>query len=80
MFHWVLLFLNHYHSLKNSDAQLKERSLPLSIDNIYTEIQKHFIEPTLVSSMMAHDTFVKEWLKSGEKEPERIHAYLDTFK
>lgn len=73
-------FLNYYHSLKNSDAQLKERSLPLSIDNIYTEIQKHFIEPTLVSSMMAHDTFVKEWLKSGEKEPERIYAYLDTFK
>ncbi|MBN2964402.1 GGDEF domain-containing protein [Sulfurospirillum sp. T05] len=72
--------LNYYYSLQASDTQLKERSLPLSIDNIYTEIQKHFIEPTLVSSMMAHDTFVKEWLRDGEKEPEKIYQYLATFK
>ncbi|MBE0495840.1 MAG: GGDEF domain-containing protein [Campylobacterales bacterium] len=72
--------LNYYHSIQSSDAELKERSLPLSIDNIYTEIQKHFIQPTLVSSMMAHDTFVKEWLTRGEQNPEKIYTYLNTFK
>ena len=39
--------LNYYYSLQASDAQLKERSLPLSIDNIYTEIQNTSLSPPL---------------------------------
>jgi diguanylate cyclase (GGDEF)-like protein len=67
-------------SLEETQIQLKERSLPLSIDNIYTEVQKNLIEPTLVSSMMANDTFLKDWLMHEELEVEKIAKYLETIK
>lgn len=54
--------INYFVSLNNTQQQLKNQALPLSLDNIYTEIQKHIIEPYLVSSMMANDTFVQDWL------------------
>jgi diguanylate cyclase (GGDEF)-like protein len=73
-------FVNYYRSIKSSDTHLKQNALPLSIDNIYTEVQKRFIEPTLISSMMAHDTFVKSWLVGGEKTPEAITNYLSMVK
>lgn len=72
--------LNYVKSLEETQIQLKERSLPLSIDNIYTEVQKNLIEPTLVSSMMAHDTFLKDWLMLEETETEKIAKYLETIK
>ncbi|MGD9554351.1 MAG: diguanylate cyclase [Arcobacteraceae bacterium] len=72
--------LNYVKSLEETQIQLKERSLPLSIDNIYTEVQKNLIEPTLVSSMMANDTFLKDWLMHEELEVEKIAKYLETIK
>lgn len=72
--------LNYMKSLEETQIQLKERSLPLSIDNIYTEVQKNLIEPTLVSSMMANDTFLKDWLMHEELEVEKIAKYLETIK
>lgn len=73
-------FLNYLKSLEETEIQLKERSLPLSIDNIYTEVQKNLIEPTLVSSMMANDTFLKDWLMHEEVEVDKIAKYLETIK
>lgn len=72
--------LNYLKSLEETEIQLKERSLPLSIDNIYTEVQKNLIEPTLVSSMMANDTFLKDWLLHEEVAVDKIAKYLETIK
>ena len=36
--------------------------LPLTSDNIYSEIQKDLIRPILISSLMAGDTFVRDWV------------------
>ncbi|NOR57434.1 MAG: diguanylate cyclase, partial [Sulfurimonas sp.] len=71
---------NYMVSLKSTQTHLKTQSLPLSIDNIYTEIQKHLIEPYLVSSMMAHDTFVKDWILNDEKSAHKIAKYLESIK
>lgn len=83
----LLLFLsltislfNYIISLRSTESDLKTRSLPLTVDNIYTEIQKHVIEPNLVASMMAHDTFLTDWLVSDEKNQEKITRYLETIK
>jgi diguanylate cyclase (GGDEF)-like protein len=62
------------------EKQLKTQSLPLSIDNIYTDIQKHIIEPYLVASMMANDTFMKDWLIHKEGDTLKIQKYLDSIK
>ena len=71
---------NYMVSLKSTQMHLRTQSLPLSVDNIYTEIQKHLIEPYLVSSMMAHDTFVKDWILHDEKSVDKIAKYLESIK
>lgn len=76
----TISIINYMVSLNSTQTQLKTQSLPLSLDNIYTEIQKHIIEPYLVSSMMANDTFVKDWIIHEEDATEKIEKYLDTIK
>lgn len=72
--------LNYVKSLAETEKQLKQSSLPLSVDNIYTEIQKNIIEPNLISSMMASNTFLKDWLIHEEENVEKITRYLATIK
>lgn len=59
--------------------RISEESLPLTSDNIYSEIQRDLLQPILISSVMAHDTFVRDWALAGEKNPERIIQYLDAI-
>lgn len=68
--------INFFVSLNAKQTELETRSLPLSIDNIYSEIQSNIIEPNLISSMMAHDTFVNDWLLHEEQSHEKIEQYL----
>ncbi|MDD2894554.1 MAG: sensor domain-containing diguanylate cyclase [Aliarcobacter sp.] len=75
-----ITFINYFVSLNSTEKHLKNQSLPLSLDNIYTEIQKHLIEPYLVSSMMANDTFVQDWILNDELNGHRIQEYLDAVK
>ena len=72
--------LNYQRSLEQTHEQLVTRSLPLSIDNIYTEIQKNIIEPNLISSMMASNTFLRDWLINEEQNVDKITKYLNTVK
>ena len=50
----ITTFVNHRIDIRNAQEQLKNISLSLSIDNIYTEIQQRMIEPLIVSSLMAN--------------------------
>lgn len=68
--------VNYKMDVESTQTQLKNISLPLSIDNIYTEIQQRMIEPLIVSSLMSNDTFMKDWLISGEKDVPNISKYL----
>jgi len=72
--------ISYVDALNNTKKQLKVQSLPLSLDNIYSDIQKSIIEPHLVSSMMANDTFVLEWISKGEKDKSKIIRYLKSIK
>ena len=74
-----LTAVNYFVSMNLTQSQLKNSSLPLTVDNIYTEIQKQIIEPNLIASMMAHDTFMKDWLANQESDTEQIVKYLDTI-
>ncbi|MEY2864665.1 MAG: hypothetical protein RLY58_2372 [Pseudomonadota bacterium] len=53
-----------------------ENELPLTTDNIYSEIQKDLIRPVFISSMMASDTFLRDWVLNGEQHPELVYKYL----
>ncbi len=72
-------FLSYKVAVNLTKDELKYKSLPLSSDNIYSEIQRDLLKPNLVSSLMAQDTFVRNWVLSGEKDIEEIKNYLDSI-
>lgn len=61
------------HSIRH---EIVTNELPLTTDTIYTEIQKDLIRPVFVSSMMARDTFLRDWTIDGERDTGKITRYL----
>lgn len=59
---------------------ISAQALPLTADNIYSEIQKDLLRPVFISSLMAHDTFVRDWVLGGERNPDSIVRYLAEVK
>ncbi len=57
-------------------TQVEENTLPLTSDNVYSEIQQDLLRPIFISSLMAQDTFVRDWVLAGEQEEARIIRYL----
>ena len=76
----VLSVVNHQTTLTLVHKQIEEQSLPLSLDNIYTDIQENILKPYLITSMMSNDTFVKEWISREIEDVESIKKYLSTIK
>ncbi len=64
-------------SLRNA---ITETELPLTSDNIYSEIQNDLVRPILISSLMASDTFVRNWVLEGERDPKLVSQYLNEIK
>lgn len=62
------------------EEQTKRDSLPLTSDNIYSEIQQDLIRPIFISSLMAQDTFVRDWTLSGEVDSDKIIQYLNEIR
>ena len=59
---------------------LSESILPLTGDNIYSEIQKDLVRPIFIASMMASDTFLRDWVLAGEQDVGRMTRYLAEVK
>ncbi|MFC7298228.1 sensor domain-containing diguanylate cyclase [Herminiimonas aquatilis] len=57
-----------------------EQALPLTSDNIYSEIQKDILRPVFISSLMASDTFLRDWIIAGETDITQIKRYLKEVK
>jgi diguanylate cyclase (GGDEF)-like protein len=57
-------------------ASIEERQLPVAAESVYARLQKDLVEPLFVSSMMANDTFLHDWVKAGEKDAEPMRKYL----
>jgi len=70
----TISYLVSRHSIRNSILQ---NELPLSSNTIYSEVQRDLFEPILISSLMANDTFVKDWITTGEKDEKAITNFLD---
>ncbi|MDH4554614.1 GGDEF domain-containing protein [Pseudomonas sp. BN417] len=68
--------VSYQASLKSIRASIVNTELPLTSDNVYSEIQKDLVRPILISSMMSRDTFVRDWVMKGEKDVEQMTRYL----
>ena len=67
---------SYFVSSESLRQSIVATELPLTSDNLYSEIQKDLVRPILISSMMARDTFVRDWAMAGEREPAAIAKYL----
>lgn len=56
--------------------EIRSNALPLTSDNIYSEIQRDLLPPIFISSLMAEDTFVRDWVIHGEQDSDKIVRYL----
>ncbi|MDC0609861.1 sensor domain-containing diguanylate cyclase [Vibrio sp.] len=90
-FSWILVgliflgflvtgFSSYRMAHETLENQIKQDSLPLTSDNIYSEIQQDLIRPIFISSLMAQDTFVRDWTIAGEENPNKIIQYLKEIK
>jgi diguanylate cyclase (GGDEF)-like protein len=67
-----------YHASRDSIRdQIINTELPLTSDTVYSEIQKDLVRPILISSMMARDTFVRDWVMAGEQDVDQMTRYLN---
>jgi len=73
-------FLNYKITRVSIHNEILRNDLPLTMDNIYSELSSELTRPLLVASFMAADTFVKDWALDGESEPDKIIRYLDQIK
>ncbi|MNF52860.1 Response regulator PleD [compost metagenome] len=68
--------VSYYAALDSIRDNIVNTELPLTSDNVYSEIQKDLVTPVLISSMMARDTFVRDWVMSGEQDVAQMTRYL----
>lgn len=68
--------VSYFIAVDTMRQSIIETELPLTGSNIYSEIQTDLVRPILVSSLMANDTFVQDWLHSGELDLAAITRYL----
>lgn len=71
---------SYFASRKSLRLEISENQLPLTSDNIYSEIQRDLIRPVFISSLMASDTFLRDWIIQGEQDQEKIVKYLKEIK
>lgn len=72
--------ISYLISLTSIRNQIETKQLPLTSDNIYSEVQNDILKPIFISSLMASDTFLRDWIISGENNPEKIEKYLKEIK
>ena len=68
--------VSYYTALDSIRASIIDTELPLTSDNVYSEIQKDLVRPILISSMMSRDTYMRDWVIAGEQDAEQITRYL----
>lgn len=59
--------ISYRASKQQIHSSIVETSLPLARDNIYSEIQRDLMRPIFVPSLMANDTFLKDWVTAGNQ-------------
>lgn len=76
----VTSLASYFVSRESLREAVIRNELPLTSDNIYSEIQKDLIQPILISSVMASDTFMRNWVLGGEVDPIHMIQYLREIK
>jgi diguanylate cyclase (GGDEF)-like protein len=68
--------IGYFFAKDSLTDRLQHEMLPLTSDNIYSEIQRDLLQPLLISSLMANDVFVYDWVNGGEQDASKMTSYL----
>lgn len=63
-------FISYFVAHDSMSEYVADETLPLTTDNIYSEIQRDLLRSILISSLMSHDTFVRDWTLETRRRPE----------
>ena len=61
---------------KSLSRTIAGETLPLTGDNVYSEILRDLLRPITIASTMSSNTFVRAWLENGERDWQHISEYL----
>ncbi|BFM14735.1 sensor domain-containing diguanylate cyclase [Maricurvus nonylphenolicus] len=75
----AISLISYYVANSTLNQHIRTNTLPITSDNIYSEVQRDLLQPILVSSLMAQDTFVHDWIVAGEQNPAAITRYLNNI-
>ncbi|MBN1005726.1 sensor domain-containing diguanylate cyclase [Amphritea pacifica] len=75
----TISFISYFVANNSLNQHIKTNTLPLTSDTVYSEVQRDLLQPVLVSSLMAQDTFVHDWIENGEHYPEQMQRYLKSI-
>lgn len=73
---FLMSWSSYFVAQKSINRQIEENTLPLTSDNIYSQIQHDLVAPTFVATLMAHDTFVRDWALQQHHTEAPIQRYL----
>lgn len=68
--------VSYFTAMGSLRSQISKTELPLTVENIYSGIQRDLSKPILISSMMANDIFLRDWILAGEKNVSDITRFL----
>jgi hypothetical protein len=78
---FLLSSILSYRTAKQTLKQeVRSSSLPLLSENIYSDLQNALSVPIHLSSSMARDAFLINWINGGEKDPEELQLYLKNMR
>ncbi|MGI8464489.1 sensor domain-containing diguanylate cyclase [Pectobacterium punjabense] len=72
----VISWTSYEVAKESPEEEIEENTLPLTSDNVYSEIQQDLLKPIFISSLMAHDTFLRDWVLKDESDPQAMFRYL----
>ena len=72
--------INYMITRASIHKEILNKDLPLTMDNIYSDLTSELQRPILVSSSMANDTFLKAWALEGEKDTGKVVSYLEQIR
>lgn len=68
--------LNYQITKSAVHREIVQNDLPLTMNNIYSDLSAELVRPILVASSMAADTFLKDWVMNGEQDTSLVQKYL----
>lgn len=68
--------ISYFVSLSSIREQISKKQLPITSDNVYSEVQHDLLRPIIISSLMASDSFLRDWVLNGEKDELKMRKYL----